>query len=213
MNTPAEANADHDLTVGVEPDVGGSVASPDSLGLARGERRTQGSHRVSAVYTTREEAEAVRERLVDGGIASGAVEILHAGALPVAEQDSDEVLKNVLVDGAIGTAVGTGVGVVGTLVLWGASVTLFVASPVIAPLAMLGWFAGLGGVVGAVAGARSDVHSLGKEGRFAELVLDAIQSGHAVLTVRAADDIQKQLAENIIRDSLKGRDEAALKSA
>lgn len=171
------------------------------------------SHRVSAVYPTREEAEAVRGRLISGGFVAGALDILHEQALPAGEEDGDEVLKDVLVDGAIGTAVGTGVGAVGTVVLWAADLTLFVASPVIAPLAMLGWFAGLGGVVGALAGARA--HEPGtsrKEGRFSDLVLDAIKAGHVVLVVRTNDDAEKQLAETIIRDSLKGRDEVALKS-
>jgi len=170
-------------------------------------------HRVSAVYPTREEAEAVRGRLIGAGLAAGALDILHEQALPTGADDDDEVLKDVLVDGAIGTAVGTGVGAAGTAALWAADLTLFVASPVIAPLAMLGWFAGLGGVVGALSGARAHVPGASrKEGRFSDLVRDAIKSGNAVLVARTNDDAEKKLAEAVIRDSLKGRDEAALKS-
>lgn len=180
-----------------------------------GEVTTPGgaAHRVSAVYPTREEAEAVRGRLIGAGFAAGALDILHEQALPAGDEDDDVVLKDVLVDGAIGTAVGTGIGAVGTVAIWAANLTLFVASPVIAPLAMLGWFAGLGGVVGALAGAR--LHESGahrKEGRFSELVLDAIKSGHVVLVARTNDDAERHLAETTIRDSLKGRDEAVLKS-
>lgn len=170
-------------------------------------------HHVSAVYPTREEAEAVRGRLIGSGLGAGALDILHEQALPSGDEGDDEVLKDVLVDGAVGTAVGTGVGAVGTVVLWAADVTLFVASPVIAPLAMLGWFAGLGGVVGALAGARVHEPGAGRtEGRFSDLVRDAIKSGHVVLVARTNDDAARQLAETIIRDSLKGRDEAVLKS-
>lgn len=180
-----------------------------------GDATTQRSagHRVSVVYPTREEAEAVRGRLIGSGLGAGALDILHEQALPSGEEDDDEVLKDVLVDGAVGTAVGTGVGAVGTVVLWAADLTLFVASPVIAPLAMLGWFAGLGGVVGALAGARAHEAGAGrKEGRFSDLVRDAIKSGHVVLVVHTNDDAERQLAETIIRDSLKGRDESVLKS-
>jgi hypothetical protein len=137
---------------------------------------------------------------------------MHADALPGASEDSDETLKTVLVDGAVGTAVGTGVGAAGTLAIWASGMTLFVASPVIAPLAMLGWFAGLGAVVGAAAGATRREVGGGKEGRFAELVMDAIKSGHAVLVARTRNESERQAAENIVHDSLKGRGEDALQA-
>ena len=53
------------------------------------------------------------------------------------------MLTNMLVDGAIGTAVGTavgtGIGALAQLALVAANVTLFIASPLVAPLVMLGW--------------------------------------------------------------------------
>lgn len=170
-------------------------------------------HRVSAIYPSRDEADAVRATLIQAGFAASALEVLHADALPGASESSDETLKLALVDGAIGTAVGTGVGALGTLALWASGMSLFVASPVIAPLAMLGWFAGIGAVVGAVAGVNTQEHAgQRKEGRFSELVMDAIKAGHAVLVAHASDDTERRTAEKIVRDSLKGRDEDALKS-
>lgn len=111
-----------------------------------------------------------------------------------------------LVDGAIGTAVGTGVGAIGSAALVAANVTLFVASPVVAPLAMLGWFAGLGGIVGAAFGANR------KEGKFSELVKDAIESGNTVLVTYTHNESERELAKEVICASLKGRDEAAMES-
>lgn len=60
---------------------------------------------------------------------------------------SKSVLKDVLVDGAIGTAVGTGGGALAQLALVAANVSLFVASPLLAPLSMPGCAASLGGTV------------------------------------------------------------------
>jgi len=175
-----------------------------------------GSHKVSAIYPSREEADAVRQRLIDGGIAASAVDILHDRPSTLVEEGSDEVLKDMLVDGAIGTAVGTGVGALGTAVLWASGVTLFVASPVVAPLAMLGWFAGVGGLVGAAAGAAAtgapEPSTPRKEGKFSELVMDAIKSGNAVLVARTHDKTEREVAKKIIGDSLKGRDEVASES-
>ena len=171
---PSEQNAFSGATMGAGP--------PESY-------TESGSHKVSAIYPSREEAEAVRQRLIDGGIAASAVDILHDHAATVVEEGSDEVLKDMLVDGAIGTAVGTGVGALGTAVLWASGITLFVASPVVAPLAMLGWFAGIGGLVGAATGAAATGAPEGgterKEGKFSELVMDAIKSGNAVLVARS----------------------------
>lgn len=170
-------------------------------------------HRVCALYPTREEAEAVKQRLIANGIAAGAIDVLHEHPMTaVIEKSSDTALKDMLIDGAVGTAVGTGVGVVGTLMLWASGVTLFVASPVIAPLAMLGWFAGLGGLVGAAAGAEPEGAAPRKEGKLSELVMDAIKAGNTVLVARIGDEREQELAKQIVGESLKGRDEAAVAS-
>lgn len=192
-----------------EHNTAGTHAAPAPAGA---EFATQSAHhRVAAIYPTREEAEAVRQDLIAAGLAAGALDVRHADALPGAGEDSNETLKWVLVDGAVGTAVGTGLGAVGTLALWASGVSLFVASPVIAPLAMLGWFAGLGAVVGGAVGATDERSFPHKESRFSDLVMDAIQSGHAVLVSHTLGEAERQTAEKIIRDSLKGRDEDALK--
>ena len=171
-----------------------------------------GSYQVSAIYPNREEAEAVRVSLSEAGIDAGAMRVMHDHASACVERSSDEVLKDVVVDGAIGTAVGTGVGAIGTVILWASGATLFLASPVIAPLAMLGWFAGVGGLIGAAAGADTTgaerPGTLRTEGKFSELVMDAIKSGNAILVVRTRDESEKELAKKIIAQSLQGREDS-----
>lgn len=181
---------------------------------ALGEAAGSGSvHRVSGIYPSREEAEVVRQILLDSGVAASDIAILHetpvpAAGEPVGEEGSDEVLKDVVVDGVIGTAVGTGVGALGTAMMVAANVTLFVASPIIAPLAMLGWFAGVGGILGAAAGANSR-----QNGKFSELVSDAIQAGNTVLIANTHNETQREQIKKIINDSFKGRDEVAIESS
>lgn len=162
------------------------------------------SHKVAALYASLDEARQVRQHLIDGGIAASEVAVLKDLPLPPDAGGNDEVLKDILVDSVIGTAVGTGVGAVGTVMLWAASVTLFVTSPVLTALAMLGWFAGVGGIAGGVAGAISKDHKKGKEGRFSELVMDAIQSGNVVLVVYTHSKTDRELAKDIIGKSLTG---------
>lgn len=95
-------------------------------------------HHVSGFFARREDAERALSRLVDGGLAREQVLILDTDRAPEPVQPvagSHQVLMDVLKDGAIGTAVGTGVGVLTQLALVAANVSLFVASPLIAPLA------------------------------------------------------------------------------
>ena len=175
------------------------TTQPDgAIGLVE----TGEAHQVSAVYPGREDAETVRLKLVEQGVPSADIVLLHASDPPLPEQPfvdakSDDALKDMLVDGIIGTALGTGVGAIGTVVIAAANVTLFVASPVIAPLAMLGWFAGVGGLVGAAAGA--DSHT---GGRFSDLIKAVIKAGNTVLMVRTHDAAGRHRVEEIINDSL-----------
>lgn len=168
-------------------------------------------HHVSGFFSHRQEAERVFSVLVDRGFSRDRLQ-LAAGSLlnpGVPEPETNKVLKEVLVDGAIGAAVGTGVGVVAEVALVAASVSLFVASPLIAPLALLGWGATLGGFIGAAVGAgdgkKSGTGNEKKEGDFSALVHDAIVSGQVVLVVdtRSAEEtaIAREIIEAAIGDS------------
>lgn len=164
------------------------------------------SHKVSAIYPSRLEAEGIRARLIDQGIAVKDIEILHGPAQVVVMQapataGSDDVLKEMLVDGAIGTVMGTGLGAIGTGIIWVWGVTLFVASPVVAPLAMIGWFASVGGLVGAATGA------MRHGGGLTELVADAVEADNSVLVTRTHNQSETALVMAIIGPSLRGRDE------
>lgn len=157
--------------------------------------------RVSAIFPDAVAAETCRQQLIDSGMAEDAVDILrddaHFDAWRHKSHDvSDDTLKAALIDGGIGTAVGTGVGALGSLALVAANMTLFVASPVIAPLAMLGWFAGLGGVVGAAVGVS------GKQGGFPALAGDAFRAGHVVLIASTPSTVEYERAKQIVEASL-----------
>jgi hypothetical protein len=156
-------------------------------------------HRVSGFFVKREEAEIARAALLHRGIPELQIALYandHADLKPTTPKDSNDRLKGILVDSAIGTAVGTAVGALGEIALVAASVTLFVASPLIAPLAMLGWGASMGAVVGAVAGSTR----ISKEdGKLSELVADAIQSGQVVLVATTDSEQQTRIAIEVIQ--------------
>lgn len=156
-------------------------------------------HRVLGFYATRTAAEFASGQLIQRGMRPENVKILEPGSDAAgrgARADSDDVLKEMLREGAIGTAVGTLAGAAGTIALAAANISLFLASPVVGTLAMLGWGATLGGTVGAATGARSS------KGDVADLVKDALASGHVVLVAHTTTEDETNYARQIIGDSM-----------
>lgn len=160
-------------------------------------------HRVIGLYPERAPAEAARDEVLAGGLASAQVRLLVPGSPPGRTDlrtDSDDVLKDMLRDGAIGVTAGTAAGAGVTIALAAANLTLFVASPVLGALYLLGWGASLGGLMGAAVGSERS------KGDVPALVKDALANGHFVLVVRAADMAQASLAQHIIGTSMAGVD-------
>jgi hypothetical protein len=160
-------------------------------------------HHVSGFFAHRAEAESAFSRLVERGVPRDRLQIFdNDSALPAPgpQADSTEVLTDVLVDGAIGTAVGVGIGALGEVALVAASVSLFIASPLLAPLAMLGWGASIGGIIGAVSGASAAAGK--KEGRLADLIRDAISSGQVVLVAETRTEQETVIAREVIQTSV-----------
>jgi hypothetical protein len=81
-----------------------------------------------------------------------------------------------------------------------ANVSLFIASPLLAPLALLGWGASLGGLVGATVGAK--VSSGKKEGWFSDLIRDAIANGQFVLVAETLRKQETAIAREVIKNSV-----------
>lgn len=156
-------------------------------------------HHVSGFFAHRDQALAASHKLEESGITQARIHVLDKTTpLPPhkATEDSNGVLKDMLVDGAIGTAVGTGVGALTQIALVTANVSLFVASPLIAPLVLLGWGAGLGGFLGATVGAAK------KPKPFADLVKDAISNDQYVVVIETLTPEETTIATQIIQDAV-----------
>jgi len=156
-------------------------------------------HYVSGFFINRNFAEKVSGQLIEQGIPAERIHIYDkSSAMPdrVAKDSDDKVLKDILIDGGVGAAVGTGIGALIEVGLIAANVTLFVASPLIAPLVLLGWGASLGGLIGASAGAAEKVKPL------SELVHDAITNDQFVLIVETWNSDEQALAAKIIEAAI-----------
>jgi hypothetical protein len=159
-------------------------------------------HSVSGFFVKREEAEIARAELRRRGLTALQLALYSNDAAvlqPAANANSSDSLNTILVDSAIGTAVGTSLGALGSVALVAASVTLFVASPLIAPLSMLGWGASLGAVIGAVAGSTQITKD---DGKLSELVGDAIQNGQVVLVATTASEAETRIAIDVMQTAV-----------
>lgn len=176
-------------------------------------------HHVSGFFAHRNEAEATLTILVARGLASEQLQIFdtNVSAAPPAastprqapaEAGSDTSLKDILVDGSIGTVLGTGLGALAQVALVAGNVSLFIASPLVAPLVMMGWGASLGGLIGVAAGAmkKEDGDSTAvieeKEGWLSTLISDAIASGQFVLVVQTNTELETAIAQEVIQASV-----------
>ena len=152
-------------------------------------------HRSVGIYLTRAAADAARDQLIARGLPPQSIRILQPGidpAGPDGAADSDDVLKDLLRDGAVGTAVGTAAGAGVSIALAAANLTLFIANPVLGVLTLLGWGAGLGGLLGAVVGSERS------KGDVSSLIKDALAAGQVVLVVHAASEAHTVEAQRIL---------------
>jgi phage tail tape-measure protein len=159
-------------------------------------------HRVLGFYATRSVAESVSKQLIRRGVPTEKLIILEPerdGASAETKADSDDVVKKLLRGGAIGTLVGALAGAAGTVALAIANITLFIASPVLGALYLIGWGGSLGAFIGAVAGSQSS------KGDTADLVRDALASGQVVLVAHTATEQQTTHAQQIIAASMRER--------
>ena len=151
-------------------------------------------HRVVGLYPTHAAALIARDELLAHGLPLAQLRLIapeSVGAGVEAAPDSDEVLSDLLRDGAIGTAVGSAVGAGATIALAAANITLFITNPVFGALYLLGWGASLGGLVGAVVGAERH------QGDVSSLIKDALACSQFVLVVHAKTEPETSQAQRI----------------
>lgn len=152
-------------------------------------------HRVVGLYPTLVEAVRARDLIIANGMASTQIRLLTAGSAgdgADSKSDSDDVLNDLLRDGAIGTAVGTAAGAGVSIALAAVNLTLFIASPVLGALYLVGWGASLGGLVGAVVGAERS------KGDVSTLIKDALANGQVVLVALARTEAETSMAQQVV---------------
>jgi hypothetical protein len=173
-----------------------------SVGKLWGTDMTGYTHYVSGIFVKGEGAQIALSKLNNRGIPNGQLSIYDNSTDANQRSpgiNSNGVLKDMIVDGAVGAAVGTGIGVLAEVALAVADVSLFIASPLLAPLAMLGWGASLGGVVGAVVGSERTAKT---DGTLADLVHDAVMNGQVILVAKTLNEAETSIAQDVIKESV-----------
>lgn len=161
-------------------------------------------HYISGFFAQRDQAQGIYDQLVELGVDSGHMVIYHkepSTSEPVPLADSTGALEKVIVDAGIGTVAGTVLGGLAEIALVAANVSLVIASPLVAPLVLLGWGASIGGLIGAAKGAL-DKSEPKPVGGLNALVRDAIAAGQFVLVVQADTDEETAMARKTMQEAV-----------
>lgn len=153
-------------------------------------------HTLAAIYPDSDSTEVAKYSLRYAGLGDVRFVHLHADSPnvqaaggPARADTRSSLIRNVVVGGVIGSAVGAASA-------FGDLSALFVSPPALAPLMAAGYGATLGATAGAIKGLRV------KPGLLAGVVLDAIRTGSHVLIVHAPDDATYERAERAVADTL-----------
>ncbi len=156
-------------------------------------------HKVAAVYPDASTAEEAIKALEAPAFAD--TKIIHISPdssnidraiEPESTATVDTVVKDAAVGGTAGTITGAAVMAASTF----AGSLLFISAPIVAPLAVLGYGALIGGTAGAIHGLKLSKDIL------TSLVEDAIKSGYHVVIVHSAKAETKQRAQDIISETM-----------
>lgn len=157
-------------------------------------------HCVAGFFGDLTQAQATQAQLIRQGLPQSRLQIFHGDSRTwvsdsprVPEAGSRAALKAMLVDGAIGGAAGVGLGALTEWALVATNVSLFAASPVLAPLLLMGWGAALGGTIGALVGADK------KEGPLSAVIRDAVGHDQIVLVADTETPRETTIARNALQ--------------
>ena len=162
-----------------------AVSSPayrDAISLPAPGAMDRSNVNLSHAFDSRRRAERAAARLRAHGLAPQGVRVLAAPRPPT---DSSEVLKDILVNGAIGAIAGAGMTAVAGLFLLCDDPITWQRIPLWLAQAILCWGAALGGLVGGAAGAgeRGDYR---ERGRLARLMRRVVYPPRFILVAEMA---------------------------
>lgn len=158
-------------------------------------------HRVLGLYKTRGAADVARQRLLDQGLPASQLVMLQPGRGALSREvraDSDDVLREMLRVGALGALLGAITGALVTGVLMAIGIGLFDTNAMPGALIMISNGIAVGGLVGAIAGARN------RRGEVADFLKSALDQGKVVLVAHTTTERQTAQARVILGESLPG---------
>lgn len=156
-------------------------------------------NKIAAVYPDKAAAEAALNALNLARLSGIRITLLapRAGEVdlaiePEVEETRNTVVENTLTGGAAGTA--TGAAVAGATAMLAPA--LFVSTPVVGPLIVLGYGALIGSTAGAIRGLRV------RETLLAGLVKDALKAGYHVVLVHAENPDAQRRTQTVIDETM-----------
>jgi hypothetical protein len=159
----------------------------------------QFTHKVAAIYHDQASARNAMETLAHAGFSDNQLRVAGPNdprAERKLEPEGKEIPKTIVKDTAVGAGVGGVLGLAGSATLGAAGMALFLSQPVAATLAIAGYAAGVGGLVGFLKGIKV------KEGVFVGAAEDALKQGYWALVVHCRTADEEQRAHELIASTV-----------
>lgn len=159
-------------------------------------------HQISGFFHFKSQAEIAYSSLIAQGINKNQLSLHRADfALDnnsASNESSINAFASILLSVAFGVAIGSIVGMLVELSLIASNINLFVASPFIGPVVLIGWGASIGGFIGAVVGAMK------KNQLLTQMAEEAILHGQFALVVETHDRQQTSTAKTVMKTAVGG---------
>lgn len=157
-------------------------------------------HQISGFFLFKDQAEIAYSSLIAQGINKNQLSLHRADfALEynsASNESSINTFASILLSVAFGVAIGSIAGMLADLIFLASNNNVFVTNGLITPTVLLGWCAGLGGLIGLITG------SMQKRQLLAQMAEEATLHGQFAIVVKTHDQQQTTMATSVIKTAI-----------
>ncbi len=157
-------------------------------------------HQISGFFPFKNQAEIAYASLIAQGINKNQLSLHRADfALDhnsASNESSNNAFASILLSVAFGVTIGSIAGMLADLIFLASNNNVFALNALITPTVLLGWCAGLGGLIGLIAG------SIQKRQLLAQMAEEATLHGQFAIVVETHDQQQTAIATSVIKTAI-----------
>jgi hypothetical protein len=158
-------------------------------------------HQISGFFLFKNQAETAYSRLIDQGIKQNQLKLHRADFASdcnLVTNERSNVFTSILLSVAFGVAIGSIAGMLADLIFLASNNNVYATNALITPTVLLGWCAGLGGLIGLVTG------SIQKKQILAQMSEEAFLHGQFAVVVETHNHQQTSTVKSVMTAAVGG---------